>query len=111
MLKISGSPNFLHADLFVGLMNSGQGVVRHMALDGVNQRSVSFRFSILPIVYTGKTFHTHSGIGCDATRGRGGSELSFSGQCRKILNPTTFSIKLIYLMRFCTKNSGNRPFL
>ena len=71
MLKISGIPNFLHANLFVGLINSGQGVVRHMALDGVNQLSVSFRFSILPIVYTGKTFHPHSGIGCDATRGPG----------------------------------------
>ena len=71
MLKISGSPNFLHANLFVGLINSGQSVVRHIALDGVNQLSVSFRFSILPIVYAGKTFHSHSGIGCDVTRGPG----------------------------------------
>ena len=71
MLKISGSPNFLHANLFVGLINSGQGVVKHMALDGVNQLSVSFRFSILSIVYAGKTFHPHSGIGCDLTRGQG----------------------------------------
>ena len=39
-----------------------------MALDGVNQRSFSFRYSILPIVYAGKTFHPHSGIGFDVTR-------------------------------------------
>ena len=65
MLKISGSPNFLHADLFVGLINSGQGEVRNMALDGVNKLSFSFRYSILPIVYAGKTFHPHSGTGCD----------------------------------------------
>ena len=71
MLKISGSPNFLHADLFVGLINSGQGEVRNMALDGVHQHSFSFRYSILPIVYAGKTFHPHSGIGCDVTRGPG----------------------------------------
>ena len=55
----------------MGLINSGQGVVRHIVLDGVNQLLVSFRFSILPILYTGKTFHPHSGIGCDVARGPG----------------------------------------
>ena len=42
---------------------------------------------------------------------RGGNEPSFFGRCQEIKFSPTFSIKLIYLMRFCTENSGNGPFL